>query len=73
MELLKAYNVELKGKRAVVIGRSNIVGIPIFNLLSSADATVTLCHSKTVNLESIVYASNNFSIMTSFSLLYLVE
>lgn len=54
MTLLETYGIELKGKKAVVIGRSNIVGKPMFNLLLQKDATVTVCHSKTENLESIV-------------------
>lgn len=50
MELLRRYGVEPRGKRAVVIGRSNIVGRPMALLLLNADATVTICHSRTVNL-----------------------
>lgn len=53
MELLKEYNIETKGKNAVVIGRSNIVGKPMALLLINADATVTVCHSKTQNLAEI--------------------
>lgn len=51
MELLKRYQIPLKGKRAVVLGRSNIVGRPMALLLLNADATVTVCHSKTQNLK----------------------
>lgn len=47
MTLLKEYNINVAGKRAVVIGRSNIVGKPIAQMLLNADATVTICHSKT--------------------------
>lgn len=54
MELIKSTGMEIRGKNAVVIGRSNIVGIPVAALLQSADATVTVCHSKTVGLESFV-------------------
>ena len=54
MVLLKESGVELKGKDAVVIGRSDIVGSPVSYLLKNADATVTVCHSKTQNLENIV-------------------
>lgn len=50
MELLHRYGVEPRGKRAVVIGRSSIVGRPMALLLLNADATVTICHSRTVNL-----------------------
>lgn len=51
MELLKRYQIPLRGKRAVVLGRSNIVGRPMALLLLNADATVTVCHSKTQNLK----------------------
>ena len=50
MELLSRYNIETKGKHAVVVGRSNIVGKPMGLLLLSADCTVTTCHSRTVDL-----------------------
>jgi len=53
MELLKRYRVELKGKNVVVLGRSILVGKPMMNLLINADATVTLCHSKTNDIEKI--------------------
>lgn len=53
MQLLKREGIDLKGKNAVVIGRSNIVGKPMAMLLLNADATVTVCHSKTVNLKEI--------------------
>ncbi len=51
MKMLERYGVETKGKKAVVVGRSNIVGKPMAMLLLNADATVTVCHSKTVNLK----------------------
>ena len=50
MKLLEATGVDPKGKRAVVIGRSNIVGLPVAKMLLDANATVTLCHTRTVNL-----------------------
>lgn len=57
-ELLKFYNIETSGKRCVVLGRSNIVGRPVANLMSAkgypGDATVTICHSRTENLAEIV-------------------
>lgn len=53
MELLKYYDIDASGKNAVVIGRSNIVGKPMAMLLLHADATVTICHSKTKNLSEI--------------------
>ncbi|KAL8363551.1 hypothetical protein RB601_009357 [Gaeumannomyces tritici] len=51
MVLLQSTGVDLKGKNVVVVGRSDIVGIPMSNLLRNADATVTICHSKTANLQ----------------------
>lgn len=53
IEMLKAAGVELSGKRAVVLGRSNIVGLPVAKLLLNEDATVTICHSRTRNLSEI--------------------
>ncbi|TKA66998.1 C-1-tetrahydrofolate synthase, cytoplasmic [Cryomyces minteri] len=54
MVLLKETGVDLSGKNAVVIGRSDIVGSPVSYLLKNADATVTVCHSRTQGLEEIV-------------------
>ena len=51
--LLNHYNIEISGKNAVVIGRSNIVGKPIANMLLKLDATVTITHSRTTNLANI--------------------
>lgn len=53
MELFKAYNIDVIGKNAVVIGRSNIVGKPMAALLLNAGATVTIAHSKTKDLASV--------------------
>jgi methylenetetrahydrofolate dehydrogenase (NADP+)/methenyltetrahydrofolate cyclohydrolase len=53
MEILAAHDVPLKGARAVVVGRSNIVGKPISLLLLAEHATVTMCHSRTVDLPSV--------------------
>ena len=53
MELFKAYNIDVSGKNAVVIGRSNIVGKPMAALLLNAGATVTIAHSKTKDLASV--------------------
>lgn len=50
MEILKEAGISLSGKHAVVIGRSNIVGKPMAQMLLSSDATVTICHSKTSDL-----------------------
>jgi methylenetetrahydrofolate dehydrogenase (NADP+)/methenyltetrahydrofolate cyclohydrolase len=56
VEIIKRYNIETSGKKCVVIGRSNIVGRPVSILLSrkGMDATVTVAHSKTINLGNIV-------------------
>jgi methylenetetrahydrofolate dehydrogenase (NADP+) / methenyltetrahydrofolate cyclohydrolase len=51
MRMLAEYDIELRGSRAVVIGRSAIVGKPMAHLLLQANATVTICHSRTVDLE----------------------
>jgi methylenetetrahydrofolate dehydrogenase (NADP+)/methenyltetrahydrofolate cyclohydrolase len=51
IEILKFYNIPIAGQRAVVVGRSEIVGRPMAQLLVMKDATVTLCHSKTRQLE----------------------
>jgi methylenetetrahydrofolate dehydrogenase (NADP+)/methenyltetrahydrofolate cyclohydrolase len=53
MELLKRNQIELAGRRAVVLGRSEIVGKPMALLLLHADATVTVCHSRTRDLEAV--------------------
>ncbi|HSQ22010.1 MAG TPA: bifunctional methylenetetrahydrofolate dehydrogenase/methenyltetrahydrofolate cyclohydrolase FolD [Coriobacteriia bacterium] len=53
MELLRAYDIDPKGMRAVVIGRSTIVGKPMALLLLEANATVTVCHSRTVDLPGV--------------------
>jgi methylenetetrahydrofolate dehydrogenase (NADP+)/methenyltetrahydrofolate cyclohydrolase len=54
MEILREYGVELQGARAVVIGRSNIVGKPMALLLLAEHATVTICHSRTRDLPDVV-------------------
>jgi len=53
LELLNHYNIDVKGKNIVIIGRSLLVSKPLFNLLLNKDATVTMCHSKTVDLPLI--------------------
>lgn len=53
MKMLENAKIDLKGKNAVVIGRSNIVGKPMAMLLLNADCTVTVCHSKTKNLKEV--------------------
>lgn len=52
MELLAAYDIPVRGKRCVVIGRSSLVGQPLSTLLTQADGTVSLCHSKTPDLSA---------------------
>ena len=53
IRILEAYNIEIEGKHVVVIGRSNIVGKPLVQCLLNKNATVTVCHSKTKNIEEI--------------------
>ena len=53
LKLLNAYNIEIKGKHTVILGRSNIVGRPLSLLLLNNDATLTICHSKTENIKEI--------------------
>lgn len=53
MELLSHYGIFVEGKECVIIGRSNIVGKPLFHLMLSSNATVTLCHSRTRELASL--------------------
>lgn len=50
IDLLKYYNIDISGKNVVIIGRSDLVGKPLASLMINNDATVTLCHSKTKNL-----------------------
>ena len=52
MELLRKHGIKIEGKNAVVIGRSRIVGLPMALMLNHANATVTLCHSKTIDVKS---------------------
>lgn len=54
MKLIESTGMDMKGKNAVVIGRSNIVGKPVALMLLAADATVTICHSKTKDLAKVV-------------------
>lgn len=53
IKMLETYNVPLEGAHAVIIGRSNIVGKPLLQCLLNKNATVTICHSKTKNLEEV--------------------
>jgi len=54
IKMLEAYNISIEGKRAVVIGRSNIVGKPVAQCLLNKNATVTICHSKTKDIVNVV-------------------
>lgn len=54
MELLQRYEIDVQGKHCVVVGRSNIVGKPVAMLLLNAGATVTVCHSKTKDINDII-------------------
>ena len=58
MKMLEEYGIDPRGKSAVVLGRSNIVGKPMAMLLVNADATVTVCHSKTKNLKEVCAAAD---------------
>jgi methylenetetrahydrofolate dehydrogenase (NADP+) / methenyltetrahydrofolate cyclohydrolase len=53
MEMLRRYDVPLRGSRAMVVGRSALVGRPMAMLLLNADCTVTMCHSRTVDLPAV--------------------
>jgi len=53
IKMLEAYNIEIEGKHAVIIGRSNIVGKPLAQCLLRNNATVTICHSKTRDISQI--------------------
>ena len=56
--LLDHYGIEISGKHAVIIGRSNIVGKPVSMLLLQRDATITICHSRTQNLEEVTRSAD---------------
>lgn len=58
MRLLDAYGIELQGKNAVVVGRSPILGKPMAMMLLNKNATVTICHSRTQDLEKIVHQAD---------------
>ena len=58
MAILAHYGIDLKGKHAVVIGRSNVVGKPVANLLLAQNATVTICHSRTQNLAELLQTAD---------------
>lgn len=58
IKMLEEYKIPIEGKNAVIIGRSNIVGKPLIQCLLSKNATVTVCHSKTQNIEEITKNSD---------------
>ena len=58
MKMIESIGYDLRGKHAVVLGRSNIVGKPMAMLLLAADATVTICHSKTANLKAVLQSAD---------------
>ncbi len=58
MKLLEAYAIETEGKHVVIVGRSNILGKPLAALFLNRNATVTVCHSKTMNLASFTRQAN---------------
>ncbi len=67
MALLAEHGVPLEGRRAVVVGRSNIVGKPVFHLLMQANATVTLCHSRTDDLARHTLDADVLVVATGFA------
>ncbi len=71
MELIKEYNIDLTGKKVLVIGRSHLVGRPIAQLLVDKNATVTIAHSKTRNLEQLCYQSE--VIVAAVGVMHLVQ
>lgn len=60
VSLLDYYNIDISGKHVVIVGRSNLVGRPLASLMLNRDATVSICHSKTLNLE---YYTKNADIL----------
>lgn len=60
IELLKYYNIEIASKNVVIVGRSNLVSKPLYSLFINENATVTMCHSKTINLS---YHTKNADIL----------
>ena len=65
MELIKQYDIDVKGKNCVIIGRSNIVGKPMAMLMLHSDATVTVCHSKTKNADIVIAAVGRAKFVTA--------
>ena len=65
LELIRSTGTQIEGATAVVIGRSKIVGTPMFELLKHHNATVTICHSKTKNIREIVRFDTHLSSSTA--------
>ena len=53
IEMLKAFDIPMEGKRAVIVGRSMVVGRPLSMLMLKENATVTVCHTKTKDLKAV--------------------
>ena len=64
IKLIESIGLPIKGKHAVVVGRSNLLGKPVAQLLLNKDATVTICHSKTVDLASYTKAADILVVAT---------
>ena len=58
VKMIEAYNIDIEGKNVTIIGRSNIVGKPLIQCMLKKNATVTICHSKTRNIEDILKRSD---------------
>ncbi len=63
-ELLEYYDIEIKGKNVVVVGRSNLVGKPLMHMFLNADATVTVCHTKTKDLKEFTSKADILCVAT---------
>ena len=70
MELLHHYNINVSGKHAVVVGRSNIVGKPMIQCMLNKNATVTVCHSKTKNLLQITKQALHFRLELTYLFIF---
>ncbi len=71
MELIKEYNIDLTGKKVLIIGRSHLVGRPLAQLLVNANATVTIAHSRTTNLEQLCFQSE--VIVAAVGVMHLIQ
>ncbi len=71
MEIFKEYKIDLEGKHVVIVGRSNLVGKPLMLECLNKNATVTMCHSKTINLKS--YTKNADILVVAVGKKYLID